>query len=310
MPELSSAIALAAAGEVDMPCIFISPAEGAGVVVVIATAGAAAKSRIALKTYRFMICLSLNLTPRLASLGAQSGRLANDIDRSGRRVDILVLEGMTSARRHAEESSSGGNARDHAAAGVLDAAPRVNKIRRRDLLVAIGVERRSVVAVTGHDIDFHDRTTAAVTAWVGVGNERVENDSTCSNRWIGHHALARRRQVHVPPFLSRVVTAHGDRVVPAERSVEGRCADRVGGNAVGIAIDACRRTYDLLADQIRSAAHSRSVVANTVESLLVGRRVVARIDIASGTERDKVAALRELGHVGGRGGGLAPGLVE
>jgi hypothetical protein len=70
MPELSSAIALAAAGELDMPCMFVCAAEGAGVVVVIAVAGAATKSRIALKTYRFMICLSLNLTPRLASLGA------------------------------------------------------------------------------------------------------------------------------------------------------------------------------------------------------------------------------------------------
>src|ERR1700681_1932883 len=133
MPELSSAIALAAAGELDMPCVFVCAVEGAGVVVVIAVAGAATKSRIALKTYRFMMYLSLNLTPRLASLGAQAGGLADDVDRSGRRVDILVLERVTSACRHAEEAGGGGNARDHAAAGVFEAAASVDQVRRRDL---------------------------------------------------------------------------------------------------------------------------------------------------------------------------------
>src|ERR1700682_203957 len=150
IPGVSSAIAFAAAGELVMPCKFIFPAKGDGVVVVIATAGVAAKSRMMLRMVRFMICLSLDLTPRLASLGAQAGRLADYVDRSGRRVDILILEGPSSARRHAQEPRCGGNARDHAAAGVLDPAAGVNKVRGRDLLVAIGVERWRVLAVIGH----------------------------------------------------------------------------------------------------------------------------------------------------------------
>src|ERR1700682_501931 len=251
MPELSSAIAFAAAGELVMPCKFILPADGAGVVVVIATADAAARSTTMLRMVRFMICLSSDLTPRLASLGAESGGLADDIDRSRRRIDILVLEGLSSARRHTEESCRGGDARDHSTAGILRAVAGAEQVRRRDLLVAIGVERWRVIAIAGHDVDFHDAAAAAVAARVGVGNEGVENDSTRSNRWIGHHALARRRQVHVPPLLSRVVTAHGDGVVPAQRGVEGRCANRVGRNAIGIAVGAGRGAHDLLADQTR-----------------------------------------------------------
>ena len=49
------------------------------VVVMIANAGAATKIRITPRIFRFMICLLLNLTPRLASLGAESGGLADHV---------------------------------------------------------------------------------------------------------------------------------------------------------------------------------------------------------------------------------------
>src|SRR5271155_503380 len=129
-----------AAAAVPAPGAAAAPVPGAVVLIVTgggmfcgvtANVGAPRTSRLMRRRMRFMGCLSLDLTPRQATLvaGADAGGFADNVHIARRRVDIFVLV----AWLHREVTCSRRDARDAAPARVVRRACEINQIGRGDL---------------------------------------------------------------------------------------------------------------------------------------------------------------------------------
>src|SRR5207302_1445945 len=122
---------------------------------------------------------------------------------------------------------------------------------------------RCVVAVACHDVDFHYPAAAAVPARVRIRDQRVEDDASRAYGRVGDHALAARGQSDVPPFLARGVVGRRDRVVAGDRRVQGRGADRVGGQAIDVTVQARRcAAHDGLPDETSQTVDGGTVIAD------------------------------------------------
>src|SRR4029077_16752023 len=96
---------------------------------------------------------SFHLAPWCAARGTEAGGLADDGHRTRRCVDILVLERrLARLRRRTQEACRRRNAGYQAPGGVVVSPVQV-EVRPRYLFVVVGIERRRVVAITGHDVD-------------------------------------------------------------------------------------------------------------------------------------------------------------